>query len=158
VVGGAVAVMMNRGVPSADDVVADAGSALLVGSAYVRRGVLQQPRWGEVTPFVQLQPTQPTGAVAVWLDPQGTAGVMGADGQPSSAVAPLLQAGITVVGIDVFGTGAFVSGGAPARNRLVAGTPFAPYTYGYNSPLIVQRTHDVLAALRYARSNATKSV
>ena len=44
------------------------------------------------------------------------------------------------------------------KNRLVEGTPFAPYTYGYNSPLIIQRARDVLAALRYARSTATRTV
>ena len=85
----------------------------------------------------------------MWLDPRGTVGVLGSDGQASTAVVPLLQAGVTVVGIDVFGTGAFATGGASVRNRLVEGTPFAPYTYGYNSPLVIQRTHDVLAALRY---------
>ncbi len=158
VVGGAVAVMVNRGIPSADDIVVDAGSALLKGGAYVRRGVLQQPRWGELTPFVEVKPAQSTGAVAVWLDPRGTVGVLGTDDQAATAIAPLLQAGVTVVGIDVFGTGAFATGGAPVRNRLVEGTPFSPYTYGYNSPIVIQRTHDVLAALRYARSTATKSV
>ncbi len=35
---------------------------------------------------------------------------------------------------------------------MVPGGPIAPYSYGYNSPLIVQRVHDVLAALRFARS------
>jgi hypothetical protein len=158
VVGGAVAVMVNRGVPSADDIVVDADSALLANGVYVRHGLLKQSRWGELTPFVELRPAQSTGAVTVWLNPGGTVGVLGTDGQASTAIAPLLQAGVTVVGIDVFGTGAFATGGAPVRNRLVDGTPFAPYTYGYNSPLVIQRTHDVLAALRYARSTATRTV
>ena len=158
VVGGAVSVMMNRGVPSADDVVVDAESALLVKGVYARHGLLKQQRWGELTPFVELRPQQSTGAVAVWLDPRGTVGVLGTDGQASTAIAPLLEAGVTVVGIDVFGTGAFAAAGAPMKNRLVEGTPFAPYTYGYNSPLIIQRARDVLAALRYARSTATRTV
>jgi len=158
VVGGAVAAMLNRDVPSARDIVVDAESALLVNGVYVRHGLLKQPRWGELTPFVELRPAQSTGAVAVWLDPRGGIGVLGADRQASAAIAPLLRAGVTVVGIDVFGTGAFATGGTPARNRLVEGTPFAPYTYGYNLPLVIQRTHDVLAALRYARSLATPTV
>ena len=105
--------MVNRGVPSADDIVVDADSALLVNGVYVRHGLLKQPRWGELTPFVELRPAQSTGAVAVWLDPRGTVGVLGADGQPSTAIGPLLQAGVTVIGIDVFGTGAFAAAGAP---------------------------------------------
>ena len=155
VVGGAVAVMVNRGVPSADDVVAEVGSAIMSGTVSVRRGVLHQPRWGEVTPVVQLQPSNPNGTVVLWLDARGTAGVIGADGRPAAEVNPLLQAGATVLGVDVFGTGESAAAGAPAKNRLVEGTPFAPYTYGYNSPLIIQRTHDVLAALRYARNHGT---
>ena len=39
-----------------------------------------------------------------------------------------------------------------AGNRMASGGPVAPYTYGYNSPLIAQRVHDVLAALRFARN------
>lgn len=158
VVGGAVAVMVNRGIPSAGDIVVDADSALMMNGVYVRHGLLKQPRWGELTPFVELRPQQSTGAVTVWLDPRGTVGVLGTDGQASAAIAPLLHAGVTVVGIDVFGTGAFAAAGAPMKNRLVEGTPFAPYTYGYNSPLIIQRARDVLAALRYARSTATGTV
>jgi hypothetical protein len=155
VVGGALAVMVSRGVPGAEDVVAELGSATTSGSVSVRRGVLRQARWGEITPVVQLQPAHPNGSVVVWLDEKGTAAVVGADGGPAGAVASLLQAGATVLGIDVFGTGESAAAGAPAKNRLVEGTPFAPYTYGYNSPLIIQRTHDVLAALSYARLLAT---
>jgi hypothetical protein len=88
IVGGVVAVMVNRGTPSAGDIVVDADSALLVNGAYVRHGLLKQPRWGELTPFVELRPQQSTGAVTVWLDPRGTLGVLGTDGQASTAVAP----------------------------------------------------------------------
>ena len=49
-----------------------------------------------------------------------------------------------MIGIDV--------AGGDTRNRMVPGGPVAPYTYGYNSPLIVQRVRDVLAALRFAKS------
>ena len=39
-------------------------------------------------------------------------------------------------------------------NRLVENRAAAAYTFGYNPPLVVQRAHDTLAALRYARSLA----
>ena len=39
-------------------------------------------------------------------------------------------------------------------NRLVENHASAAFTFGYNSPLVVQRAHDTLAALRYARALA----
>jgi hypothetical protein len=83
--------------------------------------------------------------MAVWADTRGAAGLLEANSQPGSAVGALLAAGVTVIGVDV-------AGGGDGRNRMASGGPVAPYTYGYNSPLIVQRVRDVLAALRFARS------
>ena len=40
------------------------------------------------------------------------------------------------------------------NNRLVENRAAAAYTFGYNPPLVVQRAHDTVAALRYARSLA----
>jgi hypothetical protein len=97
------------------------------------------------TAFVQLTPRNASGATAVWVDAHGGAGLLEANGHPRPAISALLAAGVTVIGVDV-------TGGDDARNRMVPGGPVAPYTYGYNSPLIVQRVHDVLAALRFARS------
>lgn len=156
VVGGALAVMVGREVPGASDVEVGPGdSDAIAGGVERRTGVLRQPRSSEVTPFTQLTPAQKSGAVAVWLDPRGRKALFASDGRPRAAVASLLASGVTVVGLDVFGTGDFVKGAStPMRNRMVEGGPVAPYTYGYNPPLIIERVHDVLAVLRYAQSLA----
>ena len=160
VAGSAWTVMLGRDVPETADVVAQATSTTRPDRVVVSRGLLRQTRYGEVTPFVLLTPASASGALVVWVDPAGTAAVAGADGTPTAAVSSLLAHGRAVMGLDVFGTGAFVAPGSAAmtRNSLVKGPLIGPYTFGYNSPLIIQRVHDVLAALRYARSIATGRV
>ena len=155
IVGGAVAVMIGRDLPGPSDVVGDVIGSSHAAGVTVRRGLLRQPRWHEVTPFVELVPAAPNGEAIVWLDARGTAALLDGTGHPVPAVAEALKRGARVIGIDVFLTGAFLAEGQTAANRLVDGPKFAPYTFGYNPPLIVERVHDVMAALRFARSGDT---
>ncbi len=146
VVGGALAAMLGGDVPGASDVTAVPGSERKdIEGGIAQRGTLHVSRSSDETAFVQLTPRNASGAMAVWVDAHGGAGLLEANGQPRPAIGALLAAGVTVIGVDV-------AGGDDARNRMVPGGPVAPYTYGYNSPLIVQRVRDVLAALRFARS------
>ena len=146
VVGGALAAMLGGDVPGASDVTAVPGSERKdLAAGVAQRGTLHVSGSSDETAFVQLTPRNPSGAMAVWADTRGAAGLLEANSQPGSAVGALLAAGVTVIGVDV-------AGGGDGRNRMAPGGPVAPYTYGYNSPLIAQRVHDVLAALRFARS------
>jgi hypothetical protein len=97
-------------------------------------------------PFAQLTPSKPSGATVVWVNGPGAEGLRGADGQPRPAVEAMLAAGVTVIGVNLPGN--------DARNRMVTSAPVAPYTFGYNSPLIAQRVQNVLAALRFAHEGA----
>ena len=87
--------------------------------------------------------------VVVWTSADGRAAAVTEAGQPIAALQALLDAGRRVVRLDVFGQGPAVK-----SNRLVENRAAAAYTFGYNPPLVVQRAHDTLAALRYARSLA----
>ena len=123
------------------------------GNIDIRRGSLRQTRWGEITPFVEAAPDRPNGNVVVWLDEAGKEAIFDASGAPRPAIATLLTSGDTVLSVDVFMTGEFLkTPNTTSRNRLVDGPAIAPFTYGYNPPLFMQRVHDVIAALRYARS------
>ena len=145
VVGGALATMLGDG-PGASEVTAVPDSERKdIEGGIAQRGTLRVAKSSEETAFVQLTPRNPSGAMAVWLNAHGGTGLLDANGQPRPAVGTLLAAGVTVIGVDV-------EGGDDTRNRMVPGGPVAPYTYGYNSPLIAQRVHDVLAALRFARN------
>jgi dienelactone hydrolase len=155
VVGGALSAMLGRDVPGVADVDAVVTSRERQGTVELRRGLLRQTRWGEITPFVEAAPDRPNGNVVLWIDERGKEALFDASGAPRPAVTALLTSGDTVVGIDVFLQGEFltVKDSAP-KNRLVEGAPVAAFTYGYNPPLFIERVHDVLAALRYARTRA----
>jgi dienelactone hydrolase len=155
IVGGALMAMTGRDVADVSDVDAVVTSREHVDRTDVQRGVLRQARWGELTPFVELVPEHPNGNVIVWLDERGKDALVGQSGAVRMPLAGLLAAGDSLIGIDVFLQGEFLKvPDAVARNRLVEGPAFAPYTFGYNPPLFIDRVHDVLAALRYARSRA----
>jgi dienelactone hydrolase len=159
VVGGALAAITGRDLPAVADVDAVVTSREHQGNIDIRRGSLRQTRWGEITPFVEAAPDHPNGNVVVWLDEAGKEAIFDASGAPRPAIATLLTSGDTVLSIDVFMTGEFLKApNASPRNRMVEGPPVAAFTYGYNPPLFVQRVHDVVAALRYARSRSHSEV
>ena len=97
-----------------------------------------------------LQPEKPSARTVVWLCENGTAQIFADDGKPRAEIARLLDAGCIVLGVDLrIGK---------AANRVVKNPREAPaYTYGYNHPLFVQRVHDVLTALHFARSAEPKA-
>jgi dienelactone hydrolase len=159
VVGGALVAITGRDLPAVADVDAVVTSREHQGNIDIRRGSLRQTRWGEITPFVEAAPDHPNGNVVVWLDEAGKEAIFDASGAPRPAIATLLTSGDTVLSIDVFMTGEFLKApNASPRNRMVEGPPVAAFTYGYNPPLFVQRVHDVVAALRYARSRSHSEV
>ena len=123
----------------------DAGSADPSGATTTLR---VQP-FAEQVQVDVLEPQRPGSDVVVWTSAQGRAAAASEAGQPIAAVQALLDAGRRVLIVDVFGQGAGARG-----NRLVDNRAAAAYTFGYNAPLVVQRAHDTLAALRHARTLA----
>jgi dienelactone hydrolase len=71
------------------------------------------------------------------------------EGKVHPTATALLEAGIDVLALDLFLQD---PNEANSPNRVVKNPrEFAGYTYGYNQPLIVQRAHDVMIALRSLR-------
>jgi len=112
-----------------------------------------RPAWRAIVgePESALVPTQTVligarrgGPVILWLTERGKAGLLGRNGQPIPEVQRALDAGTTVLGVDLFQQPT-----APDLNRVSKNPREAPaFTYGYNHPLFAQRVHDVLATLR----------
>ncbi|RYD66464.1 MAG: hypothetical protein EOP84_31185 [Verrucomicrobiaceae bacterium] len=69
-------------------------------------------------------------------------------------VVTLLKAGVDVIGVDLFQQGEFLTTGEAANKTRRVKNPreAAAYTFGYNRSVFSQRTHDVLTALRFART------
>ncbi len=109
----------------------------------------------EAVPAVFLHPKKWNGRTALWLTSKGKAGLFNG-AQPADDVARLLNAGWSVVGIDLLMQGEFVNDGesdTPTR-KVKNPRESAAYTFGYNNSLYVQRTHDVLSALAFVRDHA----
>ena len=73
-------------------------------------------------------------------------------GAPTAEVKKLLEAGISVVGLDLLYQGdSRPSGGSESAPEIKHPRNFAGFTYGYNHPLFAKRVHDVLSAIAATR-------
>ena len=83
--------------------------------------------------------------VILWIDGNGKDGMF-PNGDVHSDLRRLVDAGYSVVGIDLFGQGEFTTNGkALQQNPTVKNPrPFAGYTYTYNETVFARRVHDIL--------------
>lgn len=128
----------------------DRGTYLEIGN------VLELPEKQERVVELFLQPKNgDSGRVVIWISGQGKQALYDEAGSPRPAVARLLDAGVAVVGVDLIGQGeSRASTDARDENRRVKDDRnFAGYTYGYNSPLFVQRVHDIMTVLRLTNAH-----
>jgi dienelactone hydrolase len=155
IVGGAVDVMIGRGLPEADAIELEHQPREEFGDYALVRGLMRYPAKGEEVPILVLGPgAQPWNKeVAIWLDAAGKQALFDEGGDPKPAVRRLLRAGTAVVGVDLFGQGEFTADGKPiAKARLdPKRKEYAGYTYGYNHPVFSKRVHDVLSLVALAR-------
>lgn len=124
------------------------------GNYRVLTGTLTVSRHGEQLPALFVSPKQNWNRqVVVWLSDTGKDALFGSDGKPVAGVASLLQKGYSLASLDLFGQGEFIGpGGGHALEsvRMVgARMPAACFTFGYNSPLFVQRVHDVMSLVGF---------
>ncbi len=148
VLGGAVAGVVARPVPGASDVQVLRGQGRRLADPNGATTTLRVQPFDEQVSVDMLEPQRPGPDVVVWTSANGRAAAVNEGGHPIAALQALLDAGRRVIVIDVFGQGTV------KNNRLVENRAAAAYTFGYNPPLVVQRAHDTVAALRYARSLA----
>ena len=112
-IGGAIDVLVGRRVPPAGAVVAKMPDA--VQRPMVHPVLLRYNAVGEEVPALVLQPKTWNKRAVVWVSPQGKQSLFNAETR-SKLRAPidrLLEAGMAVVGIDLFGQGEFTPDGKP---------------------------------------------
>ena len=153
IVGGAWQVIIDRGVSKPADVeFQQVGETAKHDKFLQKKGLLRYKPDKEEIPIVILLPAGETRRTAIWLDPAGKAGLFGHDGTPIPSVRKLLDAGVQVVGLDLFEQGEFLADNKPlSRARMIANEKLksAAFTFGYNRSLFAQRVHDVLSAVSY---------
>lgn len=115
--------------------------------------VLRHAARGGELPLVILEPTKPSDRAVVWLTADGKAGLYAAAGAPRPEVLRLLEAGATVVGVDLLHQGEFLADGQPLKETPRVKNPreAAAYTFGYNPVVFAQRVQDALAVILQVR-------
>ena len=106
-------------------------------------------------PMVVLAPRQAGERTVIWIDKEGKAGLYTDDGSVKSPIRRLLDAGVTVIGVDLLYQGEFLSGEQPPeRQRWLPGEEgYAGWTYCYNLPVFASRGHDILAVIASVKGN-----
>jgi hypothetical protein len=159
VAGGGVAAILGRELPKAKDVELVKSEKADLGDYFRFAGVVRNKQHGEELPMAFLHPKKWNKQVVLWLSEQGKSAIFNSEGGPSPEAQRLMDAGISVAGIDLLFQGEFVSDGQPTtKNRTVNNNrQFAGYTYGYNHSLLAQRAHDVLTALAFIKYDDQKA-
>jgi hypothetical protein len=154
VVGTAMRVMVNDSLPKSGDVEMkqqvkeiDLGNGTKLHQAVIgRKGA------NEAVPGIGLVGPGFNGTIVLWVHPAGKASLF-AKGELTAEAKAILDQKAGIMAFDVFRTGELVGG------EYAVDPKFAGYTFGYNRPLLAQRVHDILSAIRFARSHpACKSL
>ena len=153
VVGGAVDTLVGRELPAAGAIEYDQCAETDRGEYIEFAALLRNTAAGEAVPAVFLHPKRWNRRVVVCLFPNGKSGLFQSDGSLSATTKKLLAAGSAVGSVDVLYQGEFLADGKPlaATRRVDNPREAGAYTWGYNSPLVVQRAHDVLSAVSFCR-------
>ena len=158
--GGAVEVLIGRTLATAGDAEWKPGETHDRGRYAQMKGVLRNTTHGEELPVVRLHPKNWKGRAVVWLGDSGKSALIDSGGSVRPDVMRLVNAGVSVLGVDLLFQGDFLPDGQPVKQtRTVANTrEFAGYTLGYNPSLFAQRTHDVLTVVKFLRGPGAGSL
>ncbi|MHB1037619.1 MAG: acetylxylan esterase family protein [Pirellulales bacterium] len=160
VVGGAVDVMIGRGLPEQGAVTQETDERDC-GDYVEMKGLIRYAADGEEIPAIAWAPKNWNKRVVIWIHEDGKAGLANADGSPKAEVRKLLSGGAAVVGVDLLYQGEFLAHGPMAKARNIKGSKeewgnYVAYTFGYNHPLFSQRVHDILSVVAAVRDNGQK--
>ena len=154
IIQGGIEILIGRKIGEIGDVQWDLKNKIDKGSFVEMNGTLTNAVRQEELPVIWLYPKKWNGKAVVWLDQNGKFGLYSADGLLKPGVAKLVDAGATVVGLDMLFQGDFLRDGKSLAQSPSVANPreFAGYTHGYNHSVFAQRTHDVLTAVHFLRT------
>ena len=139
--------LIGRGLPNSEDVQRTKGWKE-VRAGYLEFGdILTLTTHQEQLPIISVYPKSVAWnqQVVLWIDGDGKSGMF-PNGEAHADLLRLIDAGYSVVGIDLFGQGEFTTNGKTLTENPTVSNPreFAGYTYCYNDTLFARRVHDIL--------------
>jgi dienelactone hydrolase len=158
-VGGAWEVVIGRTMAEAGDVQWEMLHKTDRGAWIEMSGLLRNKTHGEELPAVFAYPKEWQGTTTIGLSSKGKSGLFTANGDLEPEAQELLNAGTTVVGIDLLHQGEFLADGQKfARTgRVKNPREAAPYTFGYNHAVLAQRVQDVLTLVKFVQTHERPS-
>lgn len=122
-------------------------------------GLLRSKARGEVVPVTFLHPKSWSGRTVILATTSGKAGLYTSDGEPTPEVRRHLNAGATVVGVDLMYQGEFLTDGKAIVQARKVKNPreAAAYTFGYNTSVFQQRVHDLLTVIAFVKHHEKAS-
>jgi dienelactone hydrolase len=130
------------------------------GGNWIRMGgLLRNTTRGEEVPAMFYYPRKWNGQTVIWLGANGKADLANADGSLQADVQRLVEAGATVVGLDLLYQGEFLADGQPLTKtpKVKNSREAAAFTFGYNRTVFAQRVHDVLGAVKFIQQHERPS-
>lgn len=139
--------LVGRSLPKADDVQRTKGWKE-TRAGYLEFGdVITLTSHDEQLPIISVYPKaiEWNQKVVLWIDGLGKKGMF-PNGSAHPDLLKLIDAGYSVVGIDLYGQGEFTPNGEPLKENPTVKNPrqFAGYTYCYNDTIFARRVHDIL--------------
>lgn len=153
VFGGGVDVVLGRGMPPAAELSYQQVTKEDRGAYWVIGGMLRQASRQEENPVLAFHPKEWKGRVVLWIHPDGKAGLLAPGGEPAPGVKQLLDAGVSVMGIDLVHQGEFLKPGETFTRTPRVKNPreAAAYTFGYTPAVFAQRVHDILKLVSFVK-------
>ncbi|MDA0834428.1 MAG: acetylxylan esterase [Planctomycetota bacterium] len=142
-IGVAARVMLDEGVPPAEQIEKDEQTYELSPQLSLIKGTMGRSGTGEQLPYLVLLPEDFSGTAVLWFDTAGKRHLFDDEGRPIAAVQKLIDEGHAVASADVFMTGEYLSDGQDVSKQPVNET-YQGYTFGYNKPWLSQRVRDIL--------------
>ncbi len=157
--GGGLDIVLDGGYEAIGEIAWDMKHKEDKGAWIMMTGLLQNKSRSEEVPATFCFPKDWKGTTVVWLDAAGKGGLFGADGSPIAEVRRLVDAGVTVLGLDLLYQGEYLAGGQPLTRAPKVKNPreSAAYTYGYNRSVLVERVRDVLGAVKFVKNHERRS-
>ena len=175
-IGGALDVMIGRKLPAKGEANYELVSKEARDGFMELCGLVQNTKHGEEIPASFLYPLGNwQGHVVIWLSPDGKSGIFKKGAEPKDDVRKLLESGIAVMGLDLYGQGDFLNAESLAKSKGAnPGLIYSKnqnvklsadswqrspvYYYGYNHSTFARRVHDVLTAVAFARHSENYDV
>jgi len=153
--GGALDIVLDGGLADAGEIEWEMVNKVDHGGWIEMGGLLRNKTYREELPAVFCHPKQWNGKTVVWLSGGGKSALFNADGSLKPDPRKLVDGGVTVLGMDLLYQGEFLADDKPLASTPRVKNPreAAAYTFGYNPSVFVQRTHDVISAVKFIKTH-----